>query len=157
MTLPDVVDPATRSQMMSAIRAKDTRPEMVVRRGLHARGLRYRLHVRGLPGTPDMVFPASRAVLFVHGCFWHGHSCHLFRMPGTRRDFWEAKIARNREVDDRSARALANLGWRVGVVWECALKGRTRLPADEAIDRCAEWLRGESPELQVEGCTAPGG
>jgi DNA mismatch endonuclease (patch repair protein) len=141
--------------MMSAIRGKDTRPEMLVRRGLHARGLRYRLHVRALPGTPDLVFPAARAVLFVHGCFWHGHSCHLFRMPSTRAEFWEAKIARNRLVDERSGLALADLGWRVGVIWECALKGRTRRPIDEVLTHCGDWLRSEAPALVIEGCSPP--
>lgn len=150
--LPDNVDPATRSRMMLAIRGKNTRPEMMIRQGLHARGLRYRLHVRNLPGTPDLVFPSARAVLFVHGCFWHGHSCLLFRMPSTRAEFWEAKIARNRFVDERSGRALADLGWRVGVIWECALKGRTRLPADVALGQCEAWLRGALPTLEIEGC-----
>lgn len=150
--LPDNVDAATRSRMMSAIRGKNTRPEMMIRQGLHARGLRYRLHARTLPGTPDLVFPAARAVLFVHGCFWHGHSCHLFRMPSTRPEFWEAKIARNRVTDERSTRALTELGWRTGVVWECALKGKTRLPADEVLDQCDAWLSSTLPTLLIEGC-----
>jgi DNA mismatch endonuclease (patch repair protein) len=80
---------------MSRIRAKDTKPEMMIRRGLHARGLRYRLHVRQLPGRPDLVFPSRRAVVFVHGCFWHGHDCPLFKRPASRQEFWDAKIARN--------------------------------------------------------------
>jgi DNA mismatch endonuclease (patch repair protein) len=138
--------------MMSAIRGKNTRPEMIIRQGLHARGLRYRLHIRNLPGTPDLVFPAARAVLFVHGCFWHGHNCHLFRMPSTRPDFWGAKIARNRATDERSAHAIKELGWRMGVVWECALKGRTRLPADDVLEGCETWLRSALPTLQIEGC-----
>jgi DNA mismatch endonuclease (patch repair protein) len=142
--------------MMSTIRGKNTRPEMVVRQGLHARGLRYRVHVRGLPGTPDLVFPGRRAVLFVHGCFWHGHDCHLFRMPSTRPEFWAAKIARNREVDARSIAALRTEGWRVGIVWECALKGKTKLAPDEAIDRCEAWLRGSGPTLEVSGCNPKG-
>lgn len=141
--------------MMSAIRGKNTRPEMMIRQGLHARGLRYRLHVKALPGTPDLVFPAARAALFVHGWFWHGHSCHLFRMPSTRPEFWEAKIARNRVTDDRSTRALTELRWRTGVVWECALKGKTRLPADEVLDQCEAWLRSDLHVLQVEGCRPP--
>ena len=134
--MPDVVDAATRSRMMSGIRGKNTKPEMILRQGLHARGLRYRLHAKDLPGTPDLVFPARRAVLFAHGCFWHGHNCHLFRMPSTRPEFWQAKIARNQVVDARSTAALQAAGWRVGVVWECALKGRTELPLEAVMDGC---------------------
>jgi DNA mismatch endonuclease (patch repair protein) len=137
--------------MMAAIRAKDTKPEMILRRGLHALGLRYRLHVSTLPGRPDMVFPARRAVLFAHGCFWHGHDCHLFRLPSTRQEFWSAKIVRNREVDARSAAALRGAHWRVGIVWECALKGRDRLPLDDTIKACADWIRGKGEEFEIRG------
>lgn len=136
---------------MSGIRSKNTQPEMRIRRGLHARGLRYRLHTSDLPGTPDLVFPSRRAVLFAHGCFWHGHDCPLFRLPSTRREFWAAKIERNRSLDDRAVSALRTAGWRVGVVWECALKGRGRLPLEEVIDRCDRWIRGADSTLEVEG------
>ncbi len=136
---------------MSGIRGKNTKPEMVLRQGLHARGLRFRLHGRDLPGRPDLVFPARRAALFAHGCFWHGHDCHLFRMPSTRPEFWQAKIARNRLIDHRSEARLREAGWRVGVVWECALKGRARLPLDVVLDRCESWLRGAEPGLVVRG------
>jgi DNA mismatch endonuclease (patch repair protein) len=124
---------------------------MLLRRGLHARGIRYRLHARELPGKPDMVFPARKAVLFAHGCFWHGHDCHLFRLPSTRPEFWSAKIERNRAVDERSTAALRAAGWRVGVVWECALKGRTRLPFEEVLDRCEAWIRGTGESLEIHG------
>lgn len=147
----DVVDPATRGRMMAGIRGANTKPEMLLRRGLHARGLRFRLHARDLPGTPDLVFPRHRAVVFAHGCFWHGHDCHLFKWPSTRVDFWRAKIERNREVDARAAGQLAALGWRVAHVWECALKGRTRLPLDEVFDRCARWLREGAGDLVIRG------
>lgn len=142
---------------MSGIRGKNTRPEMLLRRGLHARGLRYRLHGKDLPGRPDLVFPSRRAVLFAHGCFWHGHDCHLFRMPSTRPDFWAGKIRRNREVDARSASALRAAGWRVGVVWECALKGRARLPLEEVIERCEFWVRGADGVLEIRGREQPAG
>jgi DNA mismatch endonuclease (patch repair protein) len=137
--------------MMAGIRGKDTKPEMILRRGLHARGLRYRLHARELPGKPDLVFPARRAVLFAHGCFWHGHDCHLFRLPSTRPEFWAAKIERNRQVDARSEALLQEADWRVGVVWECALKGRFRLPLDAMLARCESWLRGAEPTLEIRG------
>ena len=149
--MPDIVDAATRSRMMSGIRGKNTKPEMLLRRGLHARGLRYRLHAKNLPGSPDLVFPAKKAVLFAHGCFWHGHDCHLFRMPSTRPEFWSAKIARNQAVDVRALAQLQAAGWRTGVVWECALKGRARLGLDEVIDRCDIWLRGPDPVLEIRG------
>jgi len=136
---------------MAGIRGKDTKPELVLRRGLHAAGFRFRLHVRDLPGKPDMVFPKWRAVLFAHGCFWHGHDCHLFRIPSSRREFWETKIARNRVVDAASSNALQESGWRLGIVWECALKGRTRLPIEEVIARCAAWLRSDVPTLEIRG------
>ncbi len=136
---------------MSGIRGKNTKPEMILRQGLHARGLRYRLHAKDLPGKPDLVFPARRAVLFAHGCFWHGHHCHLFHMPSTRPEFWQAKIARNQVVDARSTAALETAGWRVGLVWECALKGRTRLPLETVLDRCENWLRGIEPALEIRG------
>lgn len=140
---------------MAGIRGKDTKPELLLRRGLHTRGLRYRLHDGHLPGRPDMAFPARRAVLFAHGCFWHGHDCPLFRLPSTRPEFWSAKIERNREVDARSAAALSASNWRVGVVWECALKGRGKLPLDPLLDACAKWITGEERLLEIRGIFSP--
>src|SRR3546814_17067015 len=129
--MADVVSIDVRSRMMSGIRSTNTKPEMILRRGLHAAGFRFRLHDRRLPGKPDLVFPRYSAVLFAHGCFWHGHNCHLFRLPATRTDFWAAKIDRNRQVDQRSEEALRNLSIRTGIVWECSLKVRTRLRPEE--------------------------
>lgn len=149
--MADVVPAAVRSRMMAGIRGTDTRPEMLLRKGLHARGFRYRLHARELPGRPDIVLPRYRAVIFAHGCFWHGHDCHLFRWPSTRPEFWRAKIARNREVDRRVASELAAAGWRRGVVWECALKGRTRLPLEQAIAACEEWIRSARETFELRG------
>lgn len=107
---------------MAGIRGRDTRPELLLRKALHARGLRYRLHDRRLPGRPDMVFPKWRTVVFVHGCFWHGHGCHLFKWPATRAEWWREKIGANRERDRRNAGELATLGWAVLTVWECELR-----------------------------------
>lgn len=98
--------------MMAGIRGKDTRPEMILRRGLHARGFRFRLHDRRLPGSPDLVFPGRRAAVFVHGCFWHGHACPLFRLPATRQEFWRAKIEGNAARDKGAEAALLADGWR---------------------------------------------
>lgn len=136
---------------MSSIRGTNTKPELILRKGLHAAGYRFRLHDRTLPGTPDIVLPRYRAVLFAHGCFWHGHDCHLFKWPSTRPEFWHAKIVWNRAVDARAAAALAEGGWRQGIVWECAIKGRMRLPDDELICKCSEWLRSELPTLVLRG------
>jgi DNA mismatch endonuclease (patch repair protein) len=108
---------------MRAVRARDTGPERALRRLLHARGYRFRLHRRDLPGSPDLVFPARRAVLFLHGCFWHGHDCPRgARAPRANAAYWAAKIARNRARDAAALAALAAAGWRARVVWECALR-----------------------------------
>lgn len=113
---------------MALIRAKDTQPEMRVRRAFHETGLRYRLHVRDLPGTPDLVFPSRKVALFVHGCFWHGHEgCVGSRLPKSREDFWIPKLLANTARDYEQRRALARLGWKVIVVWECETKDKARL------------------------------
>jgi DNA mismatch endonuclease (patch repair protein) len=115
----DRFNPEARSRLMSSIHGKDTKPEMVVRRLLHNMGYRFRLHRRDLPGTPDILLPGRRAVMFVHGCFWHRHEgCRLATVPATRRDFWEAKIAANKARDRRAMARLRRDGWRVAVVWE---------------------------------------
>lgn len=136
---------------MSGIRGKDTQPEMVLRKALHARGFRYRLHVPDMPGRPDMVFPRHRAVILAHGCFWHGHDCGLFRVPDSRREFWEAKINRNRERDQEVDRKLAADGWRRLAVWECAMRGRGRLERQELISQVVEWLKGSDALLAIRG------
>lgn len=141
----DVLSPEQRRLNMSRIRARDTRPEMIVRQGLHRAGFRYRLHVRTLPGTPDLVLPARRAVVLINGCFWHGHDCSLFRMPATRADFWQAKINANRARDERTQSALLSSGWRVFTVWECSLKGPRRRGADAVLRIAADFLKGADP------------
>lgn len=147
--MADVVDAATRSRMMSGIRGKNTKPELMIRKALHARGFRYRIHCKDLPGNPDLCLPKHRAVIFVHGCFWHGHGCHLFKWPRTREEFWRAKIERNQEVDARSMAALANAGWRVATVWECSLKGRRDEVPDELVLELDVWLRGDAESLEM--------
>ncbi|MFA7292503.1 MAG: very short patch repair endonuclease [Rhodocyclaceae bacterium] len=127
----DVVDKATRSRMMSGIRGKDTKPELVVRRYLHSRGLRFRLHVADLPGKPDIVLPRFRKVVFVHGCFWHQHAgCKYATKPSSRADFWANKLSDNVARDQYQINALNELGWTVVIVWECELRsGVERLAA----------------------------
>ena len=114
---------------MSAIRARDTKPELAVRRLLHALGYRFRLHRRDLPGCPDIVFPGCRKAIFVHGCFWHRHGCKNSVLPATRLEWWEAKLARNVERDQASAAALQTQGWPVLTIWECETKDLERLSA----------------------------
>ena len=147
----DVVSPEVRSRMMSGIRSTNTKPELILRRGLHALGFRFRLHDKRLPGKPDLVFPRWNAVLFAHGCFWHGHDCHLFKWPSTRPEFWQAKISRNQEKDGEVTDALDAACWRHGIVWECALKGRTRLPLEQVLERCAVWLSSSDSCLEIRG------
>lgn len=121
----DTLTPKERSERMSRIRSKDTKPEMKLRRLVHGMGYRYRLHVSSLPGKPDLVFPGKRAIIFVHGCFWHRHPdphCKLARLPKSRLDFWLEKLEANRMRDMRDQRRLHELGWRVLVVWECEIQ-----------------------------------
>jgi DNA mismatch endonuclease (patch repair protein) len=113
---------------------------MLLRRGLYAKGFRFRLHRRDLPGCPDLVFPRFRAVVFVHACFWHGHDCPMFKLPATRTEFWAAKIEGNRARDVRALERLAAAGWRTLVIWECTLRGPARRPAGEVVDRIIAWL-----------------
>lgn len=121
--MPDIVDKATRSKMMAGIRGKSTGPEMQLRKALHARGLRYRLHAKDLPGKPDVVFRSRKLAVFVHGCFWHRHEgCKFASIPATRTDFWEEKLSANRARDKRNVDALLGSGWHVVIVWECALR-----------------------------------
>lgn len=150
----DTVTPAIRGRMMAAVKGKNTKPELAIRSALHKRGFRFRLHRKDLPGRPDLVFAGRSAVIFVHGCFWHGHDCHLFRWPKSREDFWRDKIKTNIERDRRQYQALAEAGWRTGTVWECALKGKTRLPFDSVVDQCAIWLESDIKILEVSGDTA---
>ncbi len=128
-----------RSRIMRAVKGKDTAPELAVRRLLHARGYRYRLHRRDLPGNPDLTFPARRKVIFIHGCFWHGHDCKRgARTPKTNTDYWAAKIARNVARDRRCLDDLAREGWQACVVWECEIAD-----AEALIGRLSRFLHGE--------------
>lgn len=124
----DIVSPEHRSRIMSKIRGKNTKPEMVVRSLCHQMGFRFRLHRKDLPGTPDLVFPKYRLCMFVHGCFWHRHpECKYAYMPKSRVDFWLTKFTKNVERDLNAQQALINLGWRVVTVWECHTKNRDLL------------------------------
>ncbi len=147
----DSVTPDVRSRMMAGIRGKNTKPELAIRSALHCLGFRFRLHRKDLPGKPDLVFAKHKAVIFVHGCFWHGHDCHLFKWPKTKGEFWKQKINSNIARDRKQLLALADSGWRVAAIWECALKGRTRLPIEVIAERCAIWLESNENELRLSG------
>lgn len=149
--MADIVSKDVRSKMMSGIRGKDTKPELMVRKGLHRMGLRYALHRRDLPGKPDLVFVKHRAVVFVHGCFWHKHDCHLFKMPSTRVEFWKVKLEKNVATDTRSNEALRRAGWRVAVVWECALKGKYKKDIRSVVDKCHSWILSKKEYLEIKG------
>lgn len=146
--MTDIVDPKTRSRMMSGIRGSHTKPEIALRKALHAMGLRYRLHRKDLPGRPDIVLPAREAVIFVHGCFWHRHEgCRLTTTPATRPEFWQEKFTSNVYRDRRNIETLLSDGWRVAVVWECALR-KSGCPESVAL-QVASWLDGTAACLEV--------
>lgn len=144
--MTDVMSADKRSALMSRIKGKNTRPEMLVRSGLWHAGLRFRLHDRRLPGRPDLVLPRWHAAVFVHGCFWHQHpGCPFAAVPATRPDFWKSKLGANRLRDERARDALIAAGWRVATVWECALKECSAL----SIARLVEWIRSNDQTVEV--------
>lgn len=149
--MSDIVLHEIRSEMTSRIRPEDTNPEMILRKGLHRLGYRYRLHDQQLFGKPDMVFPRYHAVIFAHGCFWHGHSCQLFKWPSTNFDFWHKKINANIDRNKSNFSLLYEKQWRVGIVWECALIGKYRFRTEDVIELCADWLESEVPAVEIGG------
>lgn len=149
--MPDTFDKPTRSRIMASIKGKNTKPEMLIRKGLHFLGFRYRLHNPKLPGSPDLVFSKHLAVIFVNGCFWHGHDCHIFHWPKTRTDFWKSKIERNKQRDIKTAIAYKKMQWRVLTIWECSLVGRTRRNFNEVIHTAANWLLYDSQSAEIKG------
>lgn len=141
-----------RSRCMSHIRARDTRPELAVRRVLHRMGFRFRLHRGTLPGRPDLVLPKWRRAVFVHGCFWHGHhGCGLFRWPGSNPDYWRAKISGNVERDRLAEGLLLASGWRVVTVWECSITGKRRMAPGDFADALAAAIRSDAPLVDIRG------
>ena len=149
--MADVHSIATRSYNMSRIKGKDTKPEMLVRRYLHAHGFRYRLHDKKLPGKPDLVFPKYKTVIFVNGCFWHAHNCHLFKWPSTRKDFWESKILSNKVRDQENLKQYSDAGWKTLIIWECALKGKAKLPVNSIFDLIVHWIIYERTNYNIQG------
>lgn len=148
--MTDVVDKTTRSRMMSGIKGKNTKPEILIRSLLHQGGFRFRIHDNNLPGQPDIVLKKYRAVIFIHGCFWHRHECHLFKWPKTRSEFWKNKINRNHEKDIRTLRELEALGWRVCIVWECAVKGANK-DFKKITMQLVSWLNSKKEFMEISG------
>jgi len=142
MKSKDPFTPEERSRIMALVKSKDTSIELIVRRLVHRLGYRYRLHVASLPGTPDLVFPARRKIIFINGCFWHMHGCGRCRIPTARRDYWINKLSKNRLRDARNRRQLRRSGWSVMTVWECKARDLTRL--GRAISRFIEQPTGRN-------------
>ena len=153
--MTDILTPAQRSEVMSRIRGRDTKPEMTVRRTLHGLGFRYRLHRRDLPGKPDIVLTRWKTVVQVNGCFFHGHACPAFRLPSSNREFWQEKIRRNQARDEVTAEALRQQGWRVFTVWECALRGPRKIGPGRLGDLLAAVIRGNEVMSALVGVPAP--
>jgi len=147
--LTDIVDKKTRSRMMSGIKGADTKPEMLVRKGLHAKGFRYRLHEKNLPGRPDLYFPKFKAVIQVNGCFWHKHHCKYFKLPSSRPEFWRKKLEANAVRDERNQYQLSEQGYRTLIIWECAFRGQPERVAKEVLSVAAGWLEKGNCDLVI--------
>lgn len=152
--MADIVSPQVRSRMMSGIRGGDTKPELMVRKALFASGYRFRLHRKDLPGCPDVVLPGRRIAVFVHGCFWHQHlGCKYAKLPATRVDFWREKMTANVLRDRGAIESLGVLGWRVLVIWECAI--RAKGARDALPEKLREWIEGSTPYGEISLQTTP--
>lgn len=150
--MADIVSPEKRSSMMAGIRGGNTRPEIGIRSLLHKAGYRYVIGGKDLPGKPDIVLPKYKVAIFVHGCFWHGHEkCSLFRLPKSRVEFWDKKIGGNIIRDSKKKRELLREGWRVCTVWECALKGKSKLAANLLAARISGWIKSDSRQKTIRG------
>ena len=148
--MTDIVDPMTRSRMMSGIRGKNTKPELIVRSLLHKQGFRFRLYRKDLPGTPDLVLPKYRAVIFIHGCFWHGHDCSFFKLPASRTDFWQKKIQGNQLRDTRCLQELKEMGWRSLVIWACAIRGKSSSSMNGLVECIGNWLSKGADSMSID-------
>ncbi|MDN0107741.1 DNA mismatch endonuclease Vsr [Yersinia rochesterensis] len=148
--MADVHSSETRSKNMRAIRTKDTAIEVKLAKILDLLGLSYRVQIRELPGKPDFVIDDYRAIIFVHGCFWHKHNCYLFKTPATRTDFWLKKIQENVKRDNDVIKHLSADGWKVLVVWECALRGKYKLTDNDISVRVEEWICSSEVNAQID-------
>lgn len=149
--MSDVVSKATRSMMMAGIGGRNTSPELLIRSLLHRNGYRFRLHRKDLPAKPDIVLTKYRAVILIHGCFWHGHRCHMFKWPKSNAAFWRAKILANVKRDRRAIAALDMVGWRILTIWECALRGPRAIASDVLFRRISSWLQSRVAQSELSG------
>jgi DNA mismatch endonuclease (patch repair protein) len=149
--MADTVTPEVRSRMMSAIRGHNTKPELAVRKGLHALGFRYSLHSNRFPGRPDIVLPKYSAVIWIHGCYWHGHDCGAAKLPASNESYWHPKIARTRARDEKNSAAVAAAGWRYLVIWECCLRGKAAPGIERVLTLAADWLRNGKDSMEFRG------
>ena len=150
----DIVDASTRSMMMARVKGKDTRQEVEIRKRLFALGFRYRLHDKKLPGKPDIVLRKYKAVIFIHGCFWHVHDCSLFRWPASKKAFWKKKLAGNRKRDIENIESLKKLGWRILVIWECSFRGagkKREKEIDTIVKKTGKWLNSGKVSSEIKG------
>lgn len=141
--MSDIVDKITRSRIMSNIRSSNTKPELLIRSLLHLKGFRFRVNVRQLPGKPDIVLSRYRCVIFVNGCFWHGHNCSFFKWPKSNKSFWLNKINKNRSNDKKVVKRLLLDGWRVGVVWECIIRGKNISNGTRVAREFEKWVKSK--------------
>ncbi len=147
--MTDIVDPPTRSRMMRGIRSGNTKPEILIRKSLHRAGFRFCLQGSDLPGKPDIILPKYHAVIFVNGCFWHAHKCALFRWPATNAEFWKEKIEGNAVRDKKNMESLIKEGWRVAIIWECAIRLGKDFGSQEEISKLIVWLKGKEPLIEI--------
>jgi DNA mismatch endonuclease (patch repair protein) len=140
-----------RSYVMSRVKSKDTAPELLIRKSLHRLGLRYKLHDPKLDGKPDLVFPKYHAVIFIHGCFWHGHNCGRTGIPKNNREFWTEKIERNRKNDNKHTINLIKAQWRTLIVWECAIQGKNKIKIDDLVGLIRNWLLSAETSGVIQG------
>jgi len=145
----DRVSPHQRSQMMASVKGKNTRPEMLIRRMLHKEGFRFRIHRKDLPGNPNIVLPKHNALILVNGCFWHGHTCNRSTLPKTNTSFWEEKIEKNVARDKNNISKLLAEGWRVCVIWECAVKPKKALDANQVSLRISSWIKSKNNYYEI--------
>jgi DNA mismatch endonuclease (patch repair protein) len=149
--MADRITSEVRSRNMAAIKGKDTKPELTVRHALHARGFRFRLHRRDLPGNPDMVFAKHKAVIWVNGCFWHGHDCGAARVPLSRIEYWGPKIERTKARDAAAVEAIDAMGWRSLTIWECALRGKGAMGLESVVEMASRWLAEGRKTSEIPG------
>ena len=152
--MADIVDKMTRSKIMSRIKGKDTKPEVEIRKKLFARGIRYRLHDKSLPGKPDIIFPKYNAIIFFNGCFWHAHECDIFKWPSSNVAFWGGKLTINKENDRKNNEILKKLGWRILTIWECSYRSPGKKDwgkIEGIVNRAEKWLYSNKKIGEIKG------